>query len=64
MINKCKLGQKIIFNEWKMLCMYSILLEIGAEQILTKNKNKNNVMLGGFYSSKIINNIFQMKYMK
>ena len=45
-------------------CRYSIALEIGAKQIFTNNKNKNNVMLGGFYSSKRTNNVFRMKYIK
>ena len=45
-------------------CIYSLLLEIGAKQILIKNKNKHNVMLGDLYSSKIIDNIFIMKNIK
>ena len=45
-------------------CLYLMLLEIGAKLILIKNKNKHNVMLGGLYSSKIIDNIFIMKHIK
>ena len=39
-------------------CIYSLLLEIGAKQILIKKYYKHNAILGGLYSSKIIDNIF------